>query len=103
MPRGDKTGPMGNGSRTGRALGDCAGNNQAIKENDNSTYGRRNGFRRSQKRMGNGRGMGFRSNIQNPMQDSIPNIKEKTIVINQINILRDQLESLEERLKTFKD
>jgi len=29
MPRGDKTGPMGMGPMTGRAAGDCAGNQDA--------------------------------------------------------------------------
>ncbi len=45
MPRGDRTGPMGQGPRSGRALGLCSGND---------TPGYANGFGN-----GTGRGLGF--------------------------------------------
>ena len=95
MPRGDKTGPNGNGPKTGRGLGYCTGNNLPGFENNITTYGRGNGFgRRNHNGNGFGRGMGFgyRSGFDN-------GVKEKTLVQNEINILKDQLESLEKRLK----
>jgi hypothetical protein len=55
MPAGDKTGPTGQGSRTGRALGYCTGNNMPGYANESSNlYGR--GLGRG---MGRGRGSGF--------------------------------------------
>jgi len=95
MPRGDKTGPNGNGPKTGRRLGYCTGNNLPGFENNIITYGRGNGFgRRNHNGNGFGRGMGFgyRNGFDN-------GVKEKTLVQNEINILKDQLESLEKRLK----
>ena len=104
MPRGDKTGPMGNGSKTGRALGNCTDNNQTIIENNNSTYGRGNGYgNRNHKGNGYGRrlGYGLGQVALSSSKESIPNVKEETLIKNQINILKDQLESLEEKLSTL--
>ena len=110
MPRGDKTGPMGNGSKTGRALGYCTENNQAGFESNTDTYdrGNRNGFGRgNHNRNGFGPGMGKRIGFQqkksNFTQEEHPKVKEKTLIKNQINILKDQLESLEDKLKTLND
>ena len=99
MPRGDKTGPNGNGPKTGRGLGYCTGNNLPGFENSTATYGRGNGFGNHfgngyGRRNGYGRGMGF--GFRNRMNDGV---KEKTLVQNQINILKDQLENLEKQLK----
>ncbi len=109
MPRGDKMGPNGNGSKTGRALGYCVGNNEAGFENNANTYGRGNGNgfgRGNQNRNGNGfgRGMGygFRHGATNFTQEILTDVKEETLIQNQINILKDQLESLEEKLKNIK-
>ena len=55
MPRGDRTGPMGEGSMTGRAAGYCAG--QDAPGCDNPSAGRGMG-RRSGRGLGRGRGMG---------------------------------------------
>lgn len=104
MPRRDKTGPMGNGSQTGRALGNCTDSNQASIENNTSFYGRRNGFvDGNHKGNGYGRrlGYGFRQVALSSTQDTIPNVKQETLIKNQINILKDQLESLEEKLRTL--
>ncbi|MFO7657227.1 MAG: DUF5320 domain-containing protein [Bacteroidales bacterium] len=64
MPSGDRTGPMGQGSRTGRALGLCTGNDSPgyTKEFGGGMgrglgNGRRAGMGRGQG-MGKGRGMG---------------------------------------------
>ena len=53
MPQNDKTGPKGNGPRTGRGLGTCG------KQTDNNgNFGQRNGS-------GNGRGNGSGRRNQN--------------------------------------
>ncbi|MFY9115645.1 MAG: DUF5320 domain-containing protein [Bacteroidales bacterium] len=55
MPRGDRTGPMGQGPMTGRNLGFCAGyDTPGMARN----FGRGMGFGRGMSR-GIGRGMGF--------------------------------------------
>ncbi len=95
MPRGDKTGPNGKGSETGRRLGYCTGNNLPGFENNTTTYGKGNGFGR-RNHNGNGYGRGMRFGLVNIIDDGV---KEKTLVQNQINILKDQLENLEKRLK----
>jgi len=93
MPRGDKTGPMGNGPKTGRALGYCVGNNEAGFENNfprGNGRGNRNHF---------GRGMGFEFRQQGV--SNLVDVSEKTLIENEINILKDQLQKLEEKLKTL--
>ncbi|MDA3819409.1 MAG: DUF5320 domain-containing protein [Candidatus Delongbacteria bacterium] len=57
MPLGDKSGPNGQGSLTGRRLGFCTGNNQPGYASDTPGRGKgRGGFRRG---AGNGIGMGY--------------------------------------------
>jgi hypothetical protein len=51
MPGGDKTGPAGQGSRTGRGKGLCSGN----KQPGSTDNGNRRGMGR---RLGQGRGRG---------------------------------------------
>jgi len=55
MPRGDRTGPNGNGPMTGRRRGHCTGNDRPGYTENNQNYGRGfgGGFRR-----GGGRGFG---------------------------------------------
>ena len=55
MPAGDRTGPQGMGSRTGRGMGFCAGND--MPGYMNGGYG----FRRSVGRMGGRGGRGYRN------------------------------------------
>ena len=105
MPRGDKTGPNGNGPKTGRALGYCVGNNQAGFENNTIGLGRGNGRGLGRgNRYGNGngygRGMGF--GFQQHGASNLVDVSEKTLVENEINILKDQLLKLEEKLETLK-
>ena len=103
MPRGDKTGPNGNGSKTGRALGYCTGNSQAGFENNTATFGRGNGFgRRNGFGNGLGRGMQYRHGVSQHVYNT-ENVKEETLIQNQINILKDQLEYLEKKLNTLKN
>jgi hypothetical protein len=103
MPRGDKTGPKGAGPKTGRALGYCVGNNQAGFENNAIGYGR--GFGRGN-RHGNGlgRGMGFGFRHGNNYQtEDLTDVSEKTLLENEINILKDKLAALEKRLNNLKE
>jgi len=80
MPRGDRTGPEGRGSMTGRGLGNCR---------DREFGGR--GFGR-----GFGRGRNFDRNSNRVTE---PAVSEKTLLENEIRILKDQLNSLEKRLQ----
>lgn len=91
MPRGDKTGPMGNGSMTGRRMGNCA-------EDNNSRFGffgRGFGFNRGQG-LGSGRNAGRFSGFGNS------GVSDKTTLENGIRVLKDQLSSLEKQLSSFK-
>jgi len=99
MPRGDRTGPLGEGPKTGRQMGYCVGNEHPGFMNMDQNRGR--GFgRRFQGGYGNGRGFGpgFNRGPGNYYQGGIPDVSEKTMIENEIRILKDQLSSLEERL-----
>ncbi len=107
MPRGDKTGPMGNGSKTGRGLGYCTGNNHPGFENNFIGFGRRNGRRfgkgyRHTNGYGRGNAYRFRHGVTNFTEEIISDAKEETLIQNQINILKDQLDSLEKKLQNLK-
>ena len=108
MPRGDKTGPNGMGAKTGRSLGYCVANNhRAGFENETAAYGRGNGLGRRNRQGGNGfsgkQGQGFRHGFHSSNLSAYVELKEKTLIENEINSLKDQLESLEVRLKTIRD
>ena len=67
MPRFDRTGPNGEGPRTGRGLGDCPTNqnvktdDKQVNNNDSQVYGRGLGLGRGQGRgLGRGQGRGPR-------------------------------------------
>ena len=85
MPRGDRTGPDGRGQMTGRGLGYCTG----YDEPGFTAGGRGRGFGR-----GYGRGFGGRSH---------PDVTEKTLLENEIRILKDQMSALEKRLSETKE
>ena len=100
MPGGDRTGPSGQGPLTGRRMGYCAGEDRpGYMYNSGYGYGRGwgrglglgRGFRRG---FGPGRGIGY----GNFYQESIPDVSEKTLLENEIKILKEQLSSLENRL-----
>ncbi len=105
MPKGDRTGPWGQGSRTGRGLGFCSGH---------SSPGYTHGFGMGRGR-GFGRGYGWgrgRGRFQGwPIAASDPRLVVPP-VINQIkpedeiqyleesmNILRKEIENIEKRLE----
>jgi len=101
MPRGDRTGPAGEGPLTGRRMGYCAGYDHPGFNNLERGYGRgfRGGFGH-----GRGSGLGFRHGYGHYYHESVPDVSEKTLIENEIRILKDQLSSLEERLsKTGED
>jgi len=94
MPGRDRTGPSGLGSMTGRRMGFCADSSNQNYSNCGLGFGRgiRGGFGYGR---GNDQGYGYRNmNIENN-----PNISDKTIIENDIRILKDQLSSLEGQLK----
>lgn len=99
MPRGDRTGPEGVGPMTGRQLGYCAGNNRPGFMESNRGRGRGNnrgfGFGYGQ---GRGMGYGYRHGVTNFYPESIPDVPEKTLIENEIRILKDQLAALENKL-----
>ena len=98
MPRGDRTGPFGEGPRTGRQMGYCVGN-----DHPGFMYQHSGG----RGRLGRGfrGGFGYRHGYGNyNYEANIPDVTEKSLIENEIRILKDQLSSLEERLsKTGED
>lgn len=107
MPRGNKTGPNGDGPMTGRAQGYCTGNNQPGFIN-NQAYpgmgfgrGARGGYGRGMGRgygRGMGQGFGFRHGYQNDYVENRSPVSEKTLIENEIRVLKDQLSYLEKQL-----
>ena len=99
MPRGDRSGPSGEGPNTGRGMGYCTGNDYPGFMNAVSSWGRGygRGFHGGQ---GYGRGAGFRfrGSYGNYNPGNISDVSEKTLIENEIRILKDQLSALEDRL-----
>jgi hypothetical protein len=93
MPRGDRTGPNGAGQMTGRALGYCAGYNEP---GFTAEGGRGRGFGRG---LGGGRGRGYGRGFS----PAYPDVSEKTLLENEIRVLKDQMSALEKRLSETKD
>ena len=104
MPGRDRTGPSGFGPMTGRRMGYCADNSNLNYSNRGFGYGRGNrgglGFGGG---FGNGRGYGLGSRFGygfgNQYIENNPYVSDKTIIENEIRVLKDQLSSLEEQLK----
>ena len=100
MPQGDRRGPNGNGPKSGRGLGFCtgnetAGNMAAERGGRGAGFGRGGGFGNQHRRGGFGAGRFA--------QEDFSGVKEKTIIENEINILKDQLAALEERLNNTEE
>ena len=84
MPRGDKTGPWGAGSMTGRAAGYCAG--YPVPGYVNQPYGYGRGMRRGRGRgfgRGWGRGLGRRQFVYPPLTPVKPLSQSNTPVFQQ--------------------
>jgi len=99
MPRGNKTGPLGEGPNTGRGMGYCTGNDQPGFANPQANWGGGYGGRFGGGRgFGRGGGFGFRRGYGNYYQGNVTDVSEKTLIENEIRILKDQLSALEDRL-----
>jgi hypothetical protein len=86
MPRGNRTGPMGMGPQTGKAMGFCSGN----AEPGFCWPGPGRGFGRG---MGIRRGFGFFSAPQTLPQDELQILK------NQAQALADQQKQIAQRIE----
>ena len=98
MPRGDRTGPSGEGPTTGRGMGYCTGNDHPGFDNPRSIGGRGYGRRHGGTGYGRGAGIGFRHGYGNYYHGNVTDVSEKTLIENEIRILKDQLSALEDRL-----
>jgi len=98
MPRGDGTGPAGQGSMTGRAMGYCAGFNAPGFMNGG--FGR--GF-------GRGRGFAWRARAMQvmPIQQVQPVVatekQEKQFLEQELEVLKEETKEIEKRLKEIKE
>lgn len=100
MPRGDRTGPNGNGPMTGRRMGYCAGNDRPGLTEGYHNFGRGYG---GGNRRGSGRGFGYGYRSGDYVSDFISNVSERTLLENEIRILKEQLNSLEKKLSESGD
>lgn len=104
MPGGDRTGPSGKGPTTGRGMGLCRGNDFPGYRSapGNRGWGFGSGFQRGPG-FGRGRGLGFRGGYGGYQDEPIPDVSEKTLIENEIRILKDQLAALEDSLSKSKE
>lgn len=98
MPSGDRTGPMGQGPRTGRMLGYCSGYDTPGFSSNTGTRMRRSfGFGRGR---GRGYGFGWKNIDQNNYPEPKQSFNESEIgKEEQISMLKAQAESLSKTLK----
>jgi hypothetical protein len=116
MPGGDRTGPRGEGSRTGRAAGYCSGNDSPGYANPMVGYGGRGmrggaggGIRGGMGgMMGGGRGRGYRhiyyaTGLPRWMRGGgYPAVQNDTaLAADDIGSLKREADLLEERLKSI--
>ncbi len=111
MPRGDKTGPNGQGPLTGRKMGFCTGNNQPgfMSDAPGRGMGRRGGFGRGSdvgsqsmsygRGLGRGRGYAWNAGYQNPAMDEKGEANmlkaESQRLESELNAIKKRLEALE--------
>jgi hypothetical protein len=93
MPQGDRTGPSGQGSMTGRGMGFCAGFN--VPGFMNGRFG--NGIGR---RRGFGRRFIQSTTIQQPVV--ITEKQEKEMLETDLSELKAEMEEIEKRLKELR-
>jgi len=97
MPRGDGTGPAGQGPMTGRGMGYCAGFNAPGFVNPQPGFGR--GF---------GRGAGWRAraipivSVQPVQQPVVTEKQEKQFLEQELDVLKQEMKEIEKRLKELK-
>eukprot|EP00828_Plagiopyla_frontata_P028464 TRINITY_DN36821_c0_g1_i1.p2 TRINITY_DN36821_c0_g1~~TRINITY_DN36821_c0_g1_i1.p2 ORF type:complete len:156 (-),score=8.53 TRINITY_DN36821_c0_g1_i1:90-557(-) len=107
MPRGDRSGPNGMGSMTGRGAGFCNGFNAPgyINTGVAGGYGRGMGAGRGfgggfHRGPGRGYGIGFQPFYAAPVYSKET---EKGYVENEVSFLKEQLKALEGRLAEMQD
>ncbi|MDG6218158.1 MAG: DUF5320 domain-containing protein [Candidatus Thermoplasmatota archaeon] len=102
MPGGDRTGPLGHGPMTGRALGYCSGSNIPGYANPGFGRGLGRGLRRGFGRGFRGRIYGEPYNLQQPSQNVYPQPtrdEEKTYLEDTIKRLDEEMRKIKERLQ----
>lgn len=96
MPRRDQTGPSGQGSLTGRQMGQCSSslNTRTLNNIFRNPFRNRGSFG-----FGGGQGLGqqFRNRNSYPSFQGVD--MDKTAIENDIKILKEQLKLREEDLK----
>ena len=97
MPGGNRTGPLGQGPKTGRGLGFCSGNDQPGFENsnDNFAFGYGTGWR-------NRWGGGNQHRSRHAFRRFSENVSDVTLLENEARILKKQLLSIEKQLSELK-
>lgn len=94
MPRGDRTGPAGQGPMTGRRMGYCAGFNMPGFMNSEFVRGFGKGF---------GRRFGFGRFFQPIVQtQTITEEEEKEILQEELKALKRETDEIQKRLKELK-
>ena len=98
MPRGDRTGPEGRGSMTGRGMGYCADFDAPGFVNQGYGQGRGMGF---------GRGRGFALRARFPQKDTpvqpepISEEQGKQYITDEIKSIREKLSKMEQYLDSM--
>lgn len=101
MPQGNQTGPMGQGSRTGRQLGVCSGYDspgyaKGFGSGMRKGSGKEMGFGRG---LGNGRGRGFRNAIRSFSQmPSLSKQDELTTLKSEADALRRSQDAVQKKI-----
>lgn len=93
MPRGDGTGPQGQGPMTGRGMGYCAGYPAPGFMNP-GIGGRGRGM---------GRGMGWRRNAPPMYFSPMTPKEEKSMLSQEVKALEEQMKAIQQRLSELKD
>jgi len=105
MPGFDGTGPLGQGSMTGRAMGICNGANQNVQGNATLSrgLGLGRGMRGGGRRFaGRGRGRVFYNNPV-PTQNVIPNDQVNQQLVDEKNAMEEKVRVLEEKIKALEE
>ena len=91
MPGGDRTGPRGEGPQTGRSMGYCSGQNAPGYLYPGSRFRGGGRFGRGFRTRFHGRHYGF-------YHDYSESVSERTLIENEIRMLKDQLSYFEDKL-----
>ena len=98
MPGGDRTGPLGRGSMTGRGLGFCSGSTTPGYTNPSYGRGFGRGFRRGY--WGRGRSFWWRDYKPEPYYPTAQTKEDEKIYLeNMIKSLEEDINAIKERIK----